>query len=74
MNIRTVSGFGLSYLLLEREKPPMVREPVIDADGHIIESDAEIFQYLPPPYRARLTTSRAIDRHHVDPARISGPI
>src|SRR5437764_1180086 len=29
----------------------MQRDPVIDADGHIIESDADIFEYLPPPYR-----------------------
>ncbi len=28
----------------------MHRDPVIDADGHIIESDADIFPYLPPPY------------------------
>src|SRR5438093_1175452 len=26
------------------------RRPVIDADGHIIESDQAIFEYLPPPY------------------------
>src|SRR5207237_9162226 len=24
---------------------------VIDADGHVMETDAEIFEYLPPPYR-----------------------
>jgi hypothetical protein len=24
---------------------------VVDADGHIVESDQEIFDYLPPPYR-----------------------
>ena len=29
----------------------MSYEPVIDADGHVIESDADIFEYLPPPYR-----------------------
>ena len=29
----------------------MHRDPVIDADGHIIESDADIFPYLPPPYK-----------------------
>lgn len=29
----------------------MAREPVIDADGHVIETDREIFEYLPPPYR-----------------------
>ncbi len=27
------------------------RSRVIDADGHVIESDQEIFPYLPPPYR-----------------------
>jgi predicted TIM-barrel fold metal-dependent hydrolase len=26
-------------------------EMVIDADGHVIESDAELLAYLPPPYR-----------------------
>jgi predicted TIM-barrel fold metal-dependent hydrolase len=25
--------------------------PVIDADGHVIEVDRELFEYLPPPYR-----------------------
>ena len=25
--------------------------PVIDADGHVFESDQDIFEYLPPPYR-----------------------
>jgi uncharacterized protein len=29
----------------------MSYDPVIDADGHVIESDADIFEYLPPPYR-----------------------
>lgn len=27
--------------------------PVIDADGHVIESDLEIFEYLPPPFRGQ---------------------
>ncbi len=26
---------------------------VIDADGHVMETDAEIFEYLPPPYRGQ---------------------
>lgn len=26
-------------------------EPVIDADGHVFESDSDIFEYLPAPYR-----------------------
>src|SRR3954453_13059932 len=26
---------------------------VIDADGHVHETDAEIFEYLPPPYRGQ---------------------
>jgi uncharacterized protein len=26
---------------------------VIDADGHVMESDAELFEYLPPPYRGQ---------------------
>jgi len=25
--------------------------PVIHADGHVFESDQDIFEYLPPPYR-----------------------
>ncbi len=29
----------------------MHRAPVIDADGHVVETDSEIFEYLPPPYR-----------------------
>jgi len=29
------------------------RDPVIDADGHVFESDAEIYEYLPAPYRGR---------------------
>lgn len=29
----------------------MKRGPVIDADGHVVESDQEIFEYLPSPYR-----------------------
>jgi predicted TIM-barrel fold metal-dependent hydrolase len=28
----------------------MKREPVVDADGHVVETDSEIFAYLPPPY------------------------
>ncbi|HZT07691.1 MAG TPA: amidohydrolase family protein [Chloroflexota bacterium] len=31
----------------------MAPERVIDADGHIIESETEIFAYLPPPYRGQ---------------------
>lgn len=31
----------------------MPPDRVIDADGHIIESDREIVQYLPPPFRSR---------------------
>jgi uncharacterized protein len=26
---------------------------VIDADGHVMETDAELFEYLPPPYRGQ---------------------
>jgi hypothetical protein len=26
---------------------------VVDADGHVIESDSELLQYLPEPYRGR---------------------
>ena len=29
----------------------MIRVPVIDSDGHVVESDQEIFEYLPPPYK-----------------------
>lgn len=29
------------------------RFPVIDADGHIIERDSELFEYLPPPFRGQ---------------------
>ncbi len=28
-------------------------DPVIDADGHIIESEIELFEYLPEPYRGQ---------------------
>jgi len=31
------------------------REPVIDADGHVLEFDREIFEYLPPPYQGQPT-------------------
>lgn len=31
----------------------MQRERVIDADGHVIESDRDILEYLPPPYRGQ---------------------
>ena len=27
--------------------------PVVDSDGHVIEADLEIFEYLPPPYRGQ---------------------
>lgn len=29
----------------------MRAQPVIDADGHVVETDSELFEYLPPPYR-----------------------
>jgi predicted TIM-barrel fold metal-dependent hydrolase len=31
------------------------RQLVIDADGHVIERDQEIFEYLPPPYRGQIS-------------------
>jgi predicted TIM-barrel fold metal-dependent hydrolase len=49
---------------------------IIDADGHIIESDAELARYLPPPYRGReevLQTSLfpALDGFHRAARRIA---
>src|SRR5690349_6019041 len=29
------------------------RGAVIDADGHVVEADSEILEYLPPPYRGQ---------------------
>jgi len=29
----------------------LTRVAVIDADGHVMETDAELYEYLPPPYR-----------------------
>ena len=27
--------------------------PVVDADGHVLELDQELLDYLPPPYRGQ---------------------
>ena len=30
------------------------RVAVVDADGHVMETDDELFEYLPPPYKGNL--------------------